>query len=169
MTQSNPFMLTNKTILVTGASSGIGRATSIALSQFGATVVLTGRNEERLQETLEEMKDPNNHFMIPFDFNNTVEINEWMKEVITIVGHQIDGLVHCAGIQKLTPIRSLRYEDISKIIEVNTHSSLMLLKSCMNKKVFNRGGSVVLISSISSLNAALGNITYAASKGLSMQ
>lgn len=156
----NPYSLEGKTILVTGASSGIGKATAIECSKMGATVVVTARNEERLKETLGVLEGQG-HRMIICDLTSDDELNNLVE-----VCPELDGLVCNAGINKLAPIRMLKEADMSNIFSVNTFSPIFLLQKLTKKKKIKDDGSVVFTSSISGIGAAaVGESMYIASKG----
>lgn len=156
----NPYSLEGKTILVTGASSGIGRATAVECSRMGAKVVVTARNAERLKQTM-ELLEGDGHQMILCDLTNEEELS-------TLVGKSpiLDGLVCNAGINKLVPIRQLKATDIDSIFSVNTFSPIRLLQIFLKGKKLNESASVVFTSSISGIGAAaVGESIYIASKG----
>lgn len=156
----NPYSLEGKIILVTGASSGIGKATAIECSKMGATVVVTARNEERLKETLGVLEGQG-HSMIICDLTSNDELNNLVE-----VCPELDGLVCNAGINKLAPIRMLKEADMSNIFSVNTFSPIFLLQKLTKKKKIKDDGSVVFTSSISGIGAAaVGESMYIASKG----
>ena len=156
----NPYSLEGKTVLVTGASSGIGRATAIECSKLGAKVVITARHEERLKETLSALEG-NGHQLILCEMTSDDDLTTLVETVPVL-----DGLVCNAGINKLVPIRQLKAEDLNHIFEVNTFSSIILLQKLMKKKKLAEDASVVYTSSISGIGAAaVGESMYIASKG----
>lgn len=156
----NPYSLEGKTVLVTGASSGIGRATAIECSRLGAKVVITARHEERLQETMSALEG-DGHQMILCEMTSDDDLTTLVETVPVL-----DGLVCNAGINKLVPIRQLKSEDLNHIFEVNTFSSIILLQKLMKKKKLAEDASVVYTSSISGIGAAaVGESMYIASKG----
>ena len=156
----NPYSLEGKTVLVTGASSGIGRATAIECSKLGAKVVITARHEERLKETLSALEG-NGHQLILCEVTSDDDLTNLVETVPVL-----DGLVCNAGINKLVPIRQLKAEDLNHIFEVNTFSSIILLQKLMKKKKLAEDASVVYTSSISGIGAAaVGESMYIASKG----
>lgn len=155
----NPFSLEGKTILVTGASSGIGRSIAIECSKMGAVVVLNGRNEERLQETLCMMKG-DSHRMIIADIACQDEIDRLAKEVPTL-----DGCVLCAGIPQVCPVKYFKRDDIEDIFSVNAIAPMMITSSLVKKKKIRKGSSVVLVESISGVFVGTkGDVSYNASK-----
>src|ERR1035438_3005382 len=105
----NPLELTGKTILVTGASSGIGQATAIYLSRLGGKIVAVGRDHQRLQDTISQMEG-GGHTAIPFDLNNVEQIPGWMKQIAAVGA--LYGLVHSAGIVLNRPLKVLSYRNL---------------------------------------------------------
>ncbi|MDP4094622.1 MAG: SDR family oxidoreductase [Bacillota bacterium] len=160
---ANPMDLSGKHILVTGASSGIGKAIAITISRLGANVILLARNEERLKETFEAL-EPGNHSYFVFDLKNLDGI-ENLIETICNSGRKLSGLVHSAGISVTTPLQYLKLVDLQNIMAVNFYSFIELVKHFSKRKNNNEGGSIVAISSISSKAGARGLTAYAASKG----
>ena len=114
----NPFSLEGKTILVTGASSGIGRATAIECSRMGAKVIITARNEERLKETLEQLEG-DDHCMILCNLADTLAIDGLVSNL-----PEIHGLVNNAGFTKLSLLQFVKEEDLKSIFQVNTIAPL---------------------------------------------
>ena len=159
----NPFSLEGKTILITGASSGIGRQCAIDCSKSGARVVLVARNEERLKETL-LMMEGKEHLLCPFDLNDLSEIKKIINDIISKVG-KLDGFIHSAGIEKTNPVKLLNTEDYELVYKTNCLSAFEIVKHLDNIKNFKTGGSIVLIASISGVIARNGLSAYAASKG----
>ena len=155
--------LTGKKILVTGASSGIGRSTSILLSQIGASVVLVSRNEAQLTETLKHMDDNGNHKCIASDLSQMEKLPILMKEAFSYDNIKLDGLVHCAGIGIGSPLMSLSMGIIDKIMNINYFSFLILTREFI-KKQYNNGGSIVGISSIGAHKSQKCLSVYAGSK-----
>jgi NAD(P)-dependent dehydrogenase (short-subunit alcohol dehydrogenase family) len=154
----NPFSLVGKTILITGASSGIGRATAIECSKLGATCIITGRNEERLNETLNQMAGEG-HQVIVADIATQDGI-----DVLVNQAPNIDGFVNNAGVSGSKPIKFYKQDDIDRIFQTNTFSPMLLLKGLLKKKKINDNGSIVFISSVAAFNSTLGNGIYGSSK-----
>ena len=156
----NPFTLQGKKILVTGASSGIGRAIAIECSKMGATVIITARNEERLNETLSEMEGTG-HSVIVADLNNEDEQKKLIEE-----SPLLDGLVHCAGIVKTTPFQFINNESLTDIMNVNFTAPAIISAQIVKKKKLTKNSSIVFISSIAGVyQVMIGNSQYSASKG----
>jgi NAD(P)-dependent dehydrogenase (short-subunit alcohol dehydrogenase family) len=160
----NPMELTGKKILVTGASSGIGRAIAILLSNLGASVILSARSEKRLNETLELMEG-NNHHIKPIDLFNLEEIDAWLGKICKESG-PLNGLVHCAGAQSTLPLQIVNQIEIDKLFQINVSSAVMLTKSFIKKKNYVKNdASVVYISSIAALCGEPAISIYSATKG----
>ena len=154
----NPFTLANKTILVTGASSGIGRAIAVTCAQMGAKVIVTGRNEIALKQTL-SMMEGERHTLIVADLtNNDVD---FLVESIPI----IDGLVSNAGINKRMLSKYLKILDMERIIKTNLSSPMLLIKSMLQLNKINTGASIVFTSSIAAFHSSIGDAVYSATKG----
>lgn len=155
----NPFTLEGKTILVTGASSGIGRATAVECSKMGATVVLTARNEERLQETL-SMMEGEGHTVISADLTDEEQIMELAKDV-----PQLDGLVFCTGKLELKTIKFYSSKVTNKICNTNLFSAIYLIRDLQKKRKINNEASLVFISSIAAkVVPSKGNGLYSVTK-----
>jgi len=156
----NPFSLDRKTILVTGASSGIGRGIAIECSKMGATVVITGRNIQRLNETF-LLLEGNNHIQIVSDLAKSADLDSLVEQC-----PQLDGCVNNAGIPKLITVKFIQRESLNEIMEINSIAPILLTASLVKKKKLNKNASVVFISSISGVCiSTLGESTYSASKG----
>ncbi|OUO20545.1 SDR family oxidoreductase [Bacteroides sp. An322] len=158
----NPFSLLGKRILVTGASSGIGRAIAIECSRMGANVILTARNEERLNETLQQMDNIQLHQIIVADLSNMDDI----KTLVDSMGNPLDGIVQCAGFTVPKPFQFVNQKDIDSIMAVNFMAPAILSQMLLKKKMLNKGASIVFISSISGVWVSyVGSSLYSASKG----
>ena len=156
----NPFSLTGKTILVTGASSGIGKATAIECSRLGAKIVALGRNEKRLQETL-GLLEGEGHQTFSADLTDQTAVDALVDKIPAI-----DGLVNAAGIATTLLFQFAKPEKIRNIFDVNFFAPVEFTRSLLKKKRINKGGSIVFLSSIDgTLNAHVGNSTYSATKG----
>lgn len=159
----NPMDLSHQTILVTGASSGIGRSTAILLSQLGARVILVARNVETLKDTQKEMQGVG-HQAFSFDLLEIEKIPLWMKELSQNLG-KLNGLVHCAGIHAVKPLRIMTAETISQVMQLNVNAALALAKGFRQRGVLNGNGSIVFLSSVVGFVGQAGVSAYAASKG----
>lgn len=156
---NNPFSLSDKTILVTGASSGIGKSTAIECSKLGAKVVVTGRNEERLNQTLFELEGEG-HLAIVADLSTEEGVNALVNQCPLI-----DGLVNNAGSTIMVPTQFISREKLMQVLEVNTVAPIMLTQKLLNKKKLGKGASIVITDSISGVKiASPGNVLYSTSK-----
>lgn len=161
----NPFTLEGKNILVTGASSGIGRQCAIDCSKMGAKVVVVGRNQERLNSVISEMGGQ--CISYSFDLAKIDGISELIFEIVSKCG-KLDGFIHAAGIEVTNPVKLSNTTDYESLFRVNSLSAFEIVKNLCGIKTFNKGGSIVLISSISGVIARKGLSAYAASKGALM-
>ncbi len=158
----NPFSLEGKTILVTGASSGIGRATAIECSRLGANVILSARNAGRLEETLNALDgDKNKHQICPADLTVQQELENLVNTI-----PQIDGVVLSSGrTGNALPIKFDKREKINPVFETNFFAPFELMRSLYKSKKLKDGSSVVTIASIGGVKAfATGNGDYGAAK-----
>jgi len=156
----NPYSLERKTILVTGASSGIGRATAIACSKMGAKMFITGRNEARLNETY-MLLEGTEHKSLIADLS-TPEGRISLLETTD----KIDGIVHCAGISGHKVFQFLKESEISEMFEINFNTPMLLSRDFIKKKKINKGGSIVFITSTSGIiSSYIGGCLYSSTKG----
>ena len=159
MSEFNPFTLKGKTILVTGASSGIGRGIAITCSKMGATVILNGRNQMELGATLAQLED-GDHKMIAADLTKNESVCRMMAEMPVL-----DGVVHCAGVGQRIPCKNLNEDAVDEVMNANFKGPVLLQSELLRNKKINKGASIVFIASIASWSASYGNSIYSASKG----
>jgi len=159
----NPMSLEGRTILVTGATSGIGKATAVYLSKLGARVIASGRNQERLDEVMAQL-DGEGHIGRIFDLAQIDQIVPWMKGLCAEVG-PLNGLAHCAGVQGTLPIQAITPVFVHDVLMQNLGASLMLAQAFRLKMCHTPGASLVYCSSSAALKTAPGNVVYASSKG----
>jgi NAD(P)-dependent dehydrogenase (short-subunit alcohol dehydrogenase family) len=156
-------MLLGKKVLITGASSGIGRETAIFCSQQGANIILNGRDQVRLNETLLQLSG-GEHSVIAADVSQPEAVKEMMDRVYSEVG-MIDALIHCAGIQITLPVQAFQEKAYDAIFNTNVKSAVFLAKALRRKNRYNpEGTSMVLLSSVAASNGEPSNALYAASK-----
>lgn len=155
---NNPFSLSGKTILVTGASAGIGRGIAIACAGMGAQVVLTARNAERLQETL-SMLEGEGHSYIVADL--TIETQ---RAALVNQLPMLDGVVQCAGVGSRVPCKMLSQEDLDHVMKPNTEAPMLLQALLLSEKKIQKQASVVFIASAAATMPTAGNAVYSASK-----
>ena len=155
----NPFSLVGKTILITGASSGIGRATAVTCSQMGATLVITGRNEARLHETFTSLAGEG-HQQICADLTDPDSLDKLVEGL-----PKLDGLVNNAGIAKPLVLQLTDREDVNEIMQINAMGPIHLTRLILQHKKLNKGASLIFVSSVNGNNCAyIGSSIYAASK-----
>ena len=137
----NPFSLSGKTILVTGASSGIGRAIAIACTQMGASVILTGRNVQRLNETLTGLMGEG-HQAIPADLTDGDQVEALVSQL-----PKLDGVSHNAGISLRVPCNSIEDDDYQAVMKANFEAPMSLQTALLSHKRMNRDASIVFMAS----------------------
>lgn len=159
----NPYTLNGKTILVTGASSGIGEATAIECSKLGANLIITGRNEVRLKATFDELVSSSSqlHKMVIADISTEIGIND-------LVSHMppVDGMAINQGITVGDkPIKFINEEDLTLVMRTNAFSHVLLTKNLIKKKLLNKNSSCVYTVSIGGTASHVpGNTIYGMSK-----
>jgi len=156
----NPFSLNDKTILITGASSGIGRVVSIECSKLGAKVVITGRNRELLNNTYNQL-DGDGHFKITADLTDSADMDKLVKDC-----PKLNGFVSNAGISKVLLVKSINNASLDEILNINTIAPILLTQKLIKSGKIKNQSSIVYNSSISGLYCVnIGESVYAASKG----
>ena len=155
----NPFSLYGKTILIIGASSGIGRGIASVCSKMGASVIINGRNTVKLQETL-SMMEGEGHVILAGDLTDR-------EQVVNLVNKlpKLDGIVHCAGMGQRIPCRDLMEDQVNQVMDVNLKAPVLMQAEILRQKKINKGASIVFIASIASWSPSMGNSMYSASKG----
>lgn len=154
----NPFSLENKTILITGASSGIGRAAAIECSKLGARLVITARNEERLKSTFDHLEGEG-HQMILAELTNEDNIKVLVEQCPCI-----DGLVNNAGVSSSKPLAFISQKEIDKVYAANTYAPMLTIRWLLKKKKLNDNSSIVFTSSVASICSTIANGIYGSSK-----
>jgi NADP-dependent 3-hydroxy acid dehydrogenase YdfG len=153
------FSLEGKRVLVTGASSGIGRETAIACAREGATVVATGRNEERLAATLASLAG-NRHAMVSGDLRSADD-----RKAIVATSGMLNGVVHCAGTTGVRLFRQVDAKYIDEDFAINFEAPVLLTQALLATRQVAQGGSIVFVGSFASHIGAKGSSIYSASKG----
>lgn len=154
----NPFSLKGKVILVTGASSGIGRSTAIECSKLGAMVIITARNKERLQDTYDNLSGEG-HVQIIADLTNNDDIEDLINQI-----PQLDGLVNNAGVSIVKLFSFIKDEDLENTFKINTYAPFILTRQLVKKKKLNKKASIVITSSLASMVQSPGNSVYGMTK-----
>lgn len=155
--------LKGKHVLVTGASSGIGRSVAIYLSKLGMRVSAVARRRELLDTLLEEMSGDDN-CVYSFDLNNLDQINDLVKKIVSSQG-KFDGMMYCAGVAKHVPFKMTKTEYAMEVMRINYFAFEETLRCISNARNCNEGASFVGMSSVSGLQGDKGLLAYSASKG----
>lgn len=159
MANYNPFSLEGKTILVTGASSGIGRGIAIICAKMGATVILNGRNRMKLGTTLTQL-DPGEHKFIAADLTNSESTSRMVAEI-----PPLDGVVHCAGIGQRVLCKVATEQEVNSVMDANFKGPVLLQTELLKQKKIKKGASIIFVASIATWSPSIGNAYYSASKG----
>ncbi len=156
----NPFCLEDKLILITGASGGIGRAVATECSRLGAVVVITGRNQDRLNETF-SILEGSGHKQILSDLADERGIDILMSELT-----ELDGIVHCAGIADPIPFQFIDRGKLNNIMNINILVPVLISQKLIKRKILRNGSSIVFISSISGVYvSSIAGALYSSTKG----
>lgn len=155
----HPFSIANKNVLITGASSGIGRAMAIACSEMGATVYFTGRNAAALAETRNRMQGEGHQLMVS-DSTSKADLEQLTAELPAL-----DGIICNAGLNRRMLTQYLKEQDLDLIINTNLKAPMQLMKHLLKAKKVQSGASVVFVSSIAAHHSSIGDGVYSASKG----
>ena len=160
----NPFSLQGKNILVTGASSGIGRQCAIDCSRMGARVVMIGRNEERLEETRTQLEG-DDHLSISYDLTKLEGLKELVTNIVSKIG-PIDGLGNCAGISATLPLKIMPPEKVEEYFKTNVFAAVELTRQVLNIKNFSKkGGSIIFFASVMGCVGENAKSLYSMTKG----
>jgi NAD(P)-dependent dehydrogenase (short-subunit alcohol dehydrogenase family) len=161
---NRPFSLSGKNILITGASSGIGRQCAIRCSESGANVVLIARNTERLENTLRQLSN-GQHSVFSIDITDYSGLEAVISEAVKKTG-KIDGFIHAAGIETTLPLKNNTIDTYTKIFATNVFAGFEIAKIISLKKYLSeKGGSFVFISSVMGVTGESGKVAYSSSKG----
>lgn len=156
----NPFSLEGKTILITGASSGIGKAVAQECAAAGAACIITARNEDRLTVTLSSLEGEG-HQLLLADLSSTDSIERIVEQL-----PKLDGVVSCAGIVETKILKFTEEDDLLRLFNTNAFSSIRLIRTLIQQKKLKKEASIVMISSISGVKCGyLGGSIYGATKG----
>lgn len=156
-------ILTGKTILVTGASSGIGKATAIECAKAGAQVIITGRNPERLHQTKEEILKATGR--LPILCVGDLSEEEFIDKILEFMDQPLSGVALCAGTVSVDPVVYSTIEKFQKVFSTNFFANVELIRRLLKKKKLKRGSSVVVVTSVLGIDGYMaGNVTYGTSK-----
>tara|TARA_B100000809_G_C15089496_1_gene512650 strand:- start:14 stop:778 length:765 start_codon:yes stop_codon:yes gene_type:complete len=156
------FKLKNKCILVTGASSGIGRACAMLLSKLNVRLILLARNQERLEETM-SLLDGEGHLMYSFDLSQVDAISAFVKD--NFKGLEIDGILHAAGVSPTLPFSFSTYKKLNNTLQINVLSGFELTRMVLKVNKKKTAQSIVFIASVMASVGGKGKSMYAISKG----
>jgi NAD(P)-dependent dehydrogenase (short-subunit alcohol dehydrogenase family) len=159
----NPLDLSGKTVLVTGASGGIGRSTSLLLSRLGARLIVNGRKQDVLEATAAQLGGTC-HRVSVFDLAKLDEIPQWLSGLTEQMG-PLDALVFCAGVGSLLPLRLLRTEHLEEIMRVNFYAAAVLAREFSRKRAHREPASLVFVASTAGMLGTPARSAYSASKG----
>ena len=159
MIMESPYILDGKNILVTGASSGIGKAIAVACSNMGATLFITARNEDRLNETFSLLQGSDNRMIIA-DIEKESDRLKLIEKL-----PQLDGIVHNAGIGNRVLCKNITESDLNEVFDINVKAPVLLQTLLLQKKKVNKNASIVFIASRAASFPSAGNAIYSASKG----
>jgi NAD(P)-dependent dehydrogenase (short-subunit alcohol dehydrogenase family) len=154
--------LLGMTFLVTGASSGIGKATAIKLSECSARVVLNGRNEARLRQTLSELEGAG-HVVSVASFQDADQTTEWLKGVLEQTG-PLSGVFHCAGMELVRPARMTKQAQLNDVLGSSLFPAFGIARAMSVKNALVDGASIVFMSSVAGSTGQVGMTAYSAAK-----
>ena len=155
----NPFSLKGKQILITGASAGIGKGIAITCAKMGASVIIVGRNQNRLDEVFTTLEEGHHHKII-CDLTDYKSLKKAVENLPAL-----NGVVHCAGIGQRILCKQLTEDDIKHVMDINFEAPVLLQTELLKQKKISKGASIVFIASIASWSPSIGNSIYSASKG----
>lgn len=157
-----PDALQGRNYLVTGASSGIGRATAALLSECGARVVINGRDEGRLNETFAQLAGVG-HIVSAAALETADQTNDWLKSVLVASG-PLDGMFHCAGIELIRPARMIKQTQLNDVLGSSLFAAFGIARALSAKNAMVDGGSLVYMSSVAGSTGQVGMSAYSAAK-----
>lgn len=161
MEKFNPFSLKDKVILVTGATSGIGKGIAGAAVKMGACVIGVGRNQERLNKLHSMITNYSSSSSVSqCDLTNAEDVGKLVDAL-----PQLDGVVHCAGIGDRTLLKTVRQKDLDRVMKTNFEAPVLLQSVLQKRKLIKPKASIVFIASRAAFVPTVGNGLYAASKG----
>ena len=163
--QQSPFDLTGKTIVVTGASSGIGQQCAVSLSEQGAKIIAIGRNEERLSETIAQLNKNSDHLKYSLDLTDYEKVTQWFNDAKEAFG-TVDGVVNAAGISPTIPFRAVSPEKMQEAFNINVIAAMNFTKLLCKPSTINKeGASIIFISSVMGNYGEMGKSLYGMTKG----
>lgn len=157
-----PDALEGMTYLVTGASSGIGRATALLLADCGARVILNGRDEGRLHEALSTLNGAG-HLVAPATLETADQTNDWLKTLLESTG-PLTGVFHSAGIEMVRPVRMIKQAQLNEVLGSSLYAAFGIARAMSGKNAVVEGGSLVFMSSVAGATGQTGMTAYSAAK-----
>lgn len=155
----NPFSLEGKTVFVTGSSAGIGKGIAIACSKMGARLILTGRDENRLHATFDELAGED-HQVIAADLSRKDSVQNLIEQL-----PPLSGIVYCAGVGQRQPCKMITAQDIDEVMDINFKSNVLLQAELLRTKKISNASSIIFMASRAAVSPSIGNAVYSASKG----
>lgn len=163
--QFNRFALNGKMIIITGASSGIGRQCAVSCSRSGGKIILMGRNMERLKDTLRSTERKKEHIIVPIDLTDFEKVESVVRELVDKEG-KIDGLINCAGVSTTLPLNMVRPDKMNDFFKTNVQTAINLTRIVARQTHFSEeGGSIIFISSVMAEVGESGKSMYSMTKG----
>ncbi|PPC81873.1 MAG: 3-oxoacyl-ACP reductase [Methylotenera sp.] len=162
MTKFNPFSLSGKRILVTGASSGLGYATAVSCAKMGAEVIGVGRDTERLANTLKALQEISAlpHTVVSADLTLASDRDMLLSKITS----PLNGVVHSAGISRLSPVRMITQAHLQEVQTINVEAPTLLTQALLKKNLIAANGSIIFIASIAAHIGVAGVAAYSGSK-----
>ncbi|MEH1777608.1 MAG: SDR family oxidoreductase [Nostoc sp.] len=157
-----PDALKGKLFLVTGSSSGLGKAAAKMIAECGGQVLASGRNKSRLAACIEAMAGTN-HVALPFELSNADEVADWVKSIAGKYG-SLSGIFHSAGSELVLPARMIKQSNLEHLLESNFFAAFGIARASSSKGVITDGGSIVFMSSVAGFRGQLGLSAYSAVK-----
>lgn len=162
--ENNPFSLKEKNIIITGASSGIGRQCAVSCSQMGARIIIIGRNQEKLQQTF-SMLSPGNHILFRHDVTDYENTESVISQAVEKIG-PVNGFIHCVGLELTLPVNMMKPKHYEDLFATNVISGFEFAKHLSKKKYLNAdGASFIFISSVMGILGEIAHTGYCLSKG----
>jgi len=158
----NPFTLKDKRILVTGATSGLGKEIALSCAKMGAEIIGAGRDEARVEDVLQQLRTISSlpHRMIRGDLT----VQQDRNELIATLDNSINGVAHCAGISRLSPIRMITERHLRQLHAINVEAPMLLTQGILKRNLIASGGSILFIASVAAHIGVAGVGAYSGTK-----
>jgi NAD(P)-dependent dehydrogenase (short-subunit alcohol dehydrogenase family) len=162
MTAFSDHALKDRRVLVTGASSGIGRAAAALIARCGGTLVVSGRDSARLEQTLSSLSGAG-HQAVALPLEEMDQVGDWLKDLATRMG-PFDGIFHAAGVELVRPARLVKQQHVAEVFGSSVFATFGIAKSASQKGVLSDGASLVFMSSVAGSRGQTGMMVYSAAK-----